>query len=70
MHPPLEKKLNPLYLRTYVFLYTNSTLTNFALFLGPALPKHLESVKVSHIRQGISADEMEVYIKVSWVINE
>jgi len=30
---------------------------------GPALPKHLESVKVSHIRQGISADEMEVYIK-------
>ena len=27
-------------------------------------PKHLESVKVSHIRQGISADEMEVYIKV------
>ena len=39
-------------------LYSNS-----ALFLGPALPKHLESVKVSHIRQGISADEMEVYIK-------
>ena len=26
------------------------------------MPKHLESVKVSHIRQGISAEEMNVYI--------
>ena len=30
---------------------------------GPALPKHLESVKVSHVRQGMSPEEMEGYIK-------
>ena len=30
---------------------------------GPALPKHLESVKVSHVRQGMSQEEMEGYIK-------
>ena len=34
---------------------------------GPALPKHLESVKVSHIRQGITAEEMEGYIKEATV---
>ena len=27
------------------------------------MPKHLESVKVSHIRQGITSEEMDVYIK-------
>ena len=34
---------------------------------GSALPKHLESVKVSHIRQGITAEEMEGYIKEATV---
>ena len=30
---------------------------------GPGLPKHLESVKVSHIRQGLSVEEMDGYIQ-------
>jgi crotonobetainyl-CoA:carnitine CoA-transferase CaiB-like acyl-CoA transferase len=30
---------------------------------GPALPKHLESVKISHFRRGITKEEMEGHIK-------
>ena len=32
---------------------------------GPALPNHLESVKISHFRRGISKEEMEEHIKVA-----
>ena len=30
---------------------------------GPALPEHLQSVKISHFRRGISVEEMNVHIK-------
>ena len=30
---------------------------------GPGLPKHLESVKISHLRKGVSLDEMNAHIK-------
>ena len=30
---------------------------------GPGLPKHLESVKISHLRKGVSLDEMNEHIK-------